>query len=84
MRNEHISKKKIKFMDVFNFVEVMIISGILVFNTSSTKYVLQSPITKNNMFLLGLTNGFCIFSLTVAGIGIMGAQLISVYRKSRE
>lgn len=77
-------KKNIKFMDVFNFIEVMIIAGILVFNASSTEYILQSPITKNNIFLLSLINGFCIFSLIVAGIGIMGAQLIAVYRKSRE
>jgi len=65
-------------------MEVMLIAGILVLNTSSTEYILKLPFTKDNIFLVGIVNGFCVFSLIVAGIGIMGTQLITVYRKSRE
>lgn len=79
-----MQRKRISLMDVFTFVEVMITAGILIFNISAAGYILRTFVSKNNILILVIVSGFTVFSLIVAGMGIMGIQLVAVSRRKKE
>lgn len=71
-------------MVIFQFIEIFIITIIVVFNISATSYILKHSEGYINLYTLGITNMFTLFSLIIAGFGMMGIQLINVNKRKKE